>query len=415
MKKLFFAVLAAALVTGAVSFAQEASVAGGFEASGHAFVGTGWQKYNVNGGGLVAIDVNGTTAGPMGAYSTASRGGAVLTSPANNEDDFKFFADEVELDIAKTFGENIRLRADLDFGSSSLYSGPRFTNGGGAADESGILVEQAYATTNLALGNGVELLFGRFNAPFGFESVDVNENDTVSRSTIYRALRPRSFTGAKIYYSFSDLIDLNLFVANNGLTHDDGDIVDVNSDIPSAGFRLGFNWGEEGKQSHLGWTGAWGQDHGNFKNGWTFLADADWQWWATDSFALGGEAIYRQIDSRTPLIVNGKYLGGLLNLHYDFSDVWDGTLKYGYAHDVNGATPGVAAGFGTNVATTWGGAAQSLTGADQQIHEVALAGNYAITDAATLKLEGNVALLNPTGAANNRQVFGVVGGFAYAF
>lgn len=406
MKKLFFAVLAAALVTGAVSFAQEASVAGGFEASGHAVIGSGWQHFDVNGGGTVAQDVRGTTLGPIGSYSTAAR--------VTAEDEFKFFLDEVELDIAKTFGENIRLRADLDFGSSSLYSGPRFTNGGGVGDEAGILVEQAYATTNIAIGNGLELLLGRFNAPIGFESVDVSENDTISRSVVYRALRPVSFTGAKLYYSFSDLVDFNFFIANNGLTHDDGDVIEQNTDFPSLGGRFGFNWGEEGKQSHLGIVGAWGQDHGNFKNGFTMLGDADWQWWVTDSFALGGEGIYRQINTRGAGVLNSKYFGGLLNLHYDFSDVWDGTLKYGYAHDINGLAEvcriNVACVGGSGVAGT-----ASLTGADQQIHEFSLAGNYAITDGATLKLEGGYTFAQPAGAANTRHVIGVVGGFAYAF
>lgn len=405
MKKLLFSVLSVALLASGVVFAQEAYVAGGFEASGHTFAGAGWERFNTGGGSAVALDIRGNDPGAIGAYNDVTAG----TAGTSRSDYFNFFVDEVELDVAKTFGENIRLRADVDFGSSTLNSGARFFNGGGAGDEVGLLLEQAYATTNLAVGNGVELLLGRFNAPMGFESVDVGDNDTISRSVIYRALRPQSFTGAKIYYAFSDMVDFHMYLANNSLIHDDADVIGVNTDIPALGFRLAFNWGEEGKESHLGWNGAWGQDHANVKNGWSFLGDVDWQWWATDSFALGGEAIYRQVDTVTPGGINGKYYAGLLNLHYDFSDVWDGTLRYAYTHDVNGAANG-----GLALANSRGGT-QSLTGADQQLHELALAGNYAITDGATLKLEGGYTRLDPTGAGNGQNVFGVGGGFAYAF
>ncbi|MBI4224402.1 MAG: outer membrane beta-barrel protein [Deltaproteobacteria bacterium] len=368
-------------------------------------MGAGWQRHRVAGGGAVAQDIRSNDPGVIGAYADNTS----ATGATTRTDYFKFFVDEVELDLAKTFGENIRLRTDLDFGSTTLNSGSRFNNAGGSTDEAGILVEQAYATTNLAVGNGVELLVGRFNAPMGFESVDVGDNDTISRSVVYRALRPISFTGAKLYYAFSDMVDFHFYLANNSLVHDAADVIGVDTDIPALGFRLGFNWGEEGRESHLGWNGAWGQDHANVKSGWSFLGDVDWQWWATDSFALGGEAIYRQVDTVTAGGINGKYFGGLLNLHYDFSDVWDGTLRYGYAHDINGA-----ANAGLALANTRAGT-QSLTGGDQQLHEMALAGNYAITDGATLKLEGGYTYIDPTGGANNQHVFGVGGGFAYAF
>lgn len=413
MKKILFSMLSVALLTSGVVLAQESYVAGGFEASGHTFVGAGWQRFDVNGAGNVVVrDVRGTLPGVIGGYAESVNGASGRT---NNEDYFKFFVDEVELDLAKTFGENIRLRTDLDFGSGTLNSGQRFGNAGTAGDDVGILVEQAYVTTNLAVGNGVELLLGRFNAPMGFESVDVGDNDTISRSVIFRALRPISFTGAKIYYGFSDMVDFHFYVTNSGLIHDDGDVISTDTDIPNVGFRLGFNWGEEGKESHLAWNGAWGNDHVGAKDGWSFLGGADWQWWATDSFALGGEAIYRQIDDTNTDgagELNGKYYGGLLNLHYDFSDVWDGTLRYAYAHDVNAV---LLAATGAEEVLNNVGAAQSLTGGDQQLHELALAGNYAITDGATLKLEGGYTRIDPTGAGNGQNVFGVGGGFAYAF
>mgnify|MGYP003342882864 CR=1 FL=1 len=45
-------------------------------------------------------------------------------------------------------------------------------------------LEQAYATANIPVGNGIEFMLGRFNTPIGFESVDVNENDTITTEEI---------------------------------------------------------------------------------------------------------------------------------------------------------------------------------------------------------------------------------------
>ncbi len=410
MKKSFIAVFAIALLASAVSFAAESSVAGGFEASGNVVAGAGWQRFKTTGAAVVTRDVNGNLPGPIGSNDTTA--GAV-----NKEDVFKFFVDQAELDVAKSFGENIRIRADLDFGSNTMNGGARFNNGAGPGAAVGVLVEQAYATANLALGNGVEFLLGRFNAPIGFEKINIIYNDTISHSIVYRALRPNTFTGAKFYYAFSDMVDWHLYVVNTGLTNDMGDFVALKTDIPGAGTRIGFNWGEEGKKSTLGVSGAYGQDHtnpGNMKKHLSFLGDADWQWWVTDNFAFGGEAVYRQIDTRNTVAgqnrKNGKYFGALANFHYDFSDVWDGTLRFAWAKDVNGANA-----TGALVGGNFGGAAlQSLTGAKQSIYEFALAGNYAIADGAKLKLEGDYSLYKPTGASK-QQVFGFAAAFAYEF
>lgn len=385
-------------------------VVGGFEASGHIFAGAGWQHFDANGGqsigstaaGVASIaDINGNYPGIIGGY--ANTNGRV--TGLSQEDMFNFFLDEVELDIAKTFGENIRVRADFGFGSLASYSGPRFRALGANVD-----VEQAYATANLALGNGVELLLGRFDSPLGFEQNDVINNNVISRSIIYRAFRPHSHTGFRAFYAFSDSFDWMLWAANNPLAHDTGDLVILATDVPSAGTRFNFTWGDEGQESNIALGGAWGQDHANRKSAWSFLGDLSFTWWATDNFAIGGEGIWRQVDTTTAGGLNGKYYGGLLDLHYDFSDVWDGTLRYSYGHDVNGL---INAGVG--VVPSVGGAAQSLTGVDQQLHEFALGGSYAISDGAKLKVEGGYTYIDPTGAANAQQVFGVAGGFAYAF
>lgn len=402
MKKFAGAAVAALLFLAQGGFAQESVVAGGFEASGHTFVGVGWQKFKTSGAGsVIPNDVRGTLPGTIGAFSdTNTRAGG-----ADKEDVFMFFVDEIELDIAKTFGENVRVRTDLDFGAGSLNSGPRFVTGGGNA----VLVEQIYVTTNIPIGNGLELMVGRFNAPLGFEQVDVVANDTVSRSVIYRALRPTGFTGAKFYYPLNDMLSWQVYAANPGLVHD-GAVPFKTTDTPTVGSRFGFHWGDEGRQSHFGVNAVWGQDHADIEKAWSYLGDFDFQWWASDNFALGGEGIYRQINTTTAGENNGKYYGGLVNMHYDFSDVWDGTFRYAYGHDLDGATPA-----GALVIASHSGTAQSLTGADQQLHEMALAGNYAISEGAKFRLEGGYTFVKPAGNVGNQHTFGAAAGFAYEF
>ena len=392
MKKILIAVVALGLFAfiATAAHAQEEYVAGGFEAAGHVMTGLGYQHQNNKLPTEVEVDSDGiaTAAGPIGKYL-----GSV---PAATSDHFSFFVDSVELDLMKSFGENIRLRADVSFGRIA-------SSGLGTAN---IILEQAYATANIPLGNGIEFLVGRFDTPIGFESNDAAENYTISRSTIVRALRPGVTTGAKFYYAFSDLVDLHFYVVNS-LTQDS----DVKTaDVPSLGFRLGFNWGDEGSESTFGVSGLFGPESRVSNKHFTFAGDIDLNWWITESFALGLEGLYRRdnaVTATTGVVAgnNVTYYAGLLNLHYLFSDVWDGTLKYCFAKQTKP---------GTQVApNTW----QNLTGREQQMHEISLAGGYAVADGAKLKLEGRFDIVQPKGAGSTgtEYVYGGVMAFVYNF
>lgn len=450
MKKIFILALVAGLSVGSALMANgtgpapkavaptQEYVVGGFEASGHIFAGYGWQRFKTNGGlaitngSTVPFDIRGSYPGVLGEYyGTDPITSGAVPGGINREDFAKFFLDEIELDIAKTFGENIRVRGDFDFGSAQLFSGPRFnvnsigSNGAAAGDSTvGVVVEQAYVTANLGFGDGLELLLGRFNSPLGFESVDTIANDTISRSIIFRAIRPISYTGLKLYYRFNDTFDWAMWGANNPMIHDTGDtVIGAATDVPLAGTRFGFHWGEDSK-SYAAIGGAWGQDHPNVKNGWSWFGSADFNVWVTDDFRIGGEGIVRYIDTITPAVagaLNGKYLGGLANLHYNFSDVWDGTLRYSYVLD-----SGVAlANTGILVTPLNGAANQTLTGlggvfyaggaVGQQFHEFVLAANYVITEGAKLRLEGGYTIIDPAFPNNFQHVFGVAGAFGYEF
>lgn len=402
MKKLLAIVMTFA-VMGFAASAMAESTGGDFEITGHVNTGLGYQHMDSNAGTVTGS----TRANPgilWGEYIpsrfNAATGGISLGDPKGNV--FEFFVDEIELDIAKSFGENIRLRADLDFGN--LGVGSPVNNG--AWGTGSFNVEQGYVTLNIPVGNGMEFLLGRFNAPIGFEAVDRNDNDTFSHSSIYQyGIRPRNLTGMKFYYAFSDMIDWHIYIVNNLRDAIDGD----RSNIPSFGTRVGFTWGEEGKQSTVGISGAAGPDiRDDSKWGdWSYLADVDFNIWASDSFAIGGEGIFR-IDDTPKNTLKGKYIGGILNLHYVFNDVWDGTLKYAYLLDKRGG-----ANYGNNgVATTVAG---HKTVDQNQIHQIGLAGQYHITDGAKMQLEYRLDWTMPAGGRSKSITHGGVMSFAYEF
>ena len=384
MKKFIIAVLAVSVI-GMFSMTASAaeSVAGGFEASGHVMAGMGYQHQNNKPATEATFDDQYFSfAGPIGRY---------VNSAGPKEDHLEFFVDELELDLMKSFGENIRLRADIDFGR--FNSGSNLYVGGGAID-----LEQAYATANIPLGNGIEFMLGRFNVPIGFESVDASENDTISKSILIRSgIRPTNTTGLKFYYAFSDLVDLHFYLANR-LTRDN--MRAKINDIPSLGFRLGFNWGEQGNESTFGISAFFGPEHDvDSKKHFTMGTDLDLNWWVTESFALGLEGIFRKDNAVNAVAANMMTFGGLLNAKYLFSDVWDGTLKFAMANQ-NKANNGQWDFIGGGV--------------KQSVYEVSLAGNYAIADGAKLKLEGRGDILKPSGGGT-QYVYGGALAFAYDF
>lgn len=384
MKKLIVLVMALALV----SIATSARAEGDFEMSGHVNTGFGFQYRSASpfaafGGaftqeGMIPYDFN--------FYAAGSKAGKLTHTM-----DILGYVGEAELDITKTFGENIRLRTDLDFARVA-------SNSYGASVAN--MIEQAYATVNIPVGNGMEFLVGRFNAPMGFEAVDNNDNDLPFHTVIFNFLRPQNLTGIKFYYPFSDLIDLHVWIANNlmDVQKIDNGVVGMRQ-IPAFGLRLGFSWGEEGQESTVGISGAASPEarpvNYKTKGNWSYLADLDFNVWVNDVFAIGGEGIYRVDDAARIAKTgtgwkNNTYYAGLLNLHYVFSDVWDGTLRYTYANDKNG-TIGEGTGISTlqfaNAASQYHMfAGASALGYRLQNHQIDLGINYHITDGAKIMM-----------------------------
>lgn len=383
MKKLLVLAVAVLLV-GVAGNAM--AYEGDFEMSGHINTGLGWQY---NGKAFIS--------GQSGAFTEEGMvpvdfNVSATTLKRTNNTTWLFYVGDVELDIAKTFGENIRLRTDLDFlrvGSNGFYNGFQLNQ----------MIEQAYATVNIPVGYGLEFLVGRFNAPMGFEAVDNNDNDLPFHTLVYNFLRPQNLTGIKFYYPFSDLVDLHVWVANN--LRDVQAEVNQNGPLPAFGLRLGFTWGAEGQESTLGISGA-GSSEAGHKNAvvavydndkwgdWSYLGDVDFNVWVNDVFAIGGEAIFR-IDDAAKAWKNAGfaktkayYYGGLLNMHYVFSDVWDGTLRYTFVRDARGYSSLATVDFLAAASQYHRYAAASALGWTASFHQIDLGINYHITDGAKL-------------------------------
>ncbi len=390
MKKLALSamVIATALVgAGSLQAGDKGSAAGGLELSGNVDVVTGWQHDSKNSQGLLNSINDADNATLLGEGQLGDFRG----QGAAYRDTFNFYIDQVELDINKTFGENIRIRADLDFGRN--LSGSQRNTGG-----QNFNLEQGYVTANIPVGNGLEFLVGRFNAPIGLEAVDRANNIALSYTNLYRYVRPHNVTGMKLYYAFNDLFDWHIYAVNNlydqiGRTGVSAVAVPpaaVDTPIPSFGTRFGFTWGEKGKESTVGLSYAGGPEGGaigiNAMRHFTNIADLDFSFHATDNFIIAGEGIFRQdniggacvpggINSAAVNTRNCRAFGGNLLLAYNFSETWGMYFRYDYLYDRSGNYINPA-----NMAAT-------ATKLSRQIHDFSLGASYQITEGAKMKME----------------------------
>lgn len=393
MKKLTLAVSLLALSISLPAQAAE-SVAGGLEFSGNASILTGWQHDDSK-----AIPT-------LGGEFALIRG---LRAP--NRDTFNFYVDQIELDLEKSFGEKIRLRVDLDFGR--LLSGSGRSTAEVVGLPANFIIEQAYVTLGIL---GGEFLIGRFNAPVGYYVVDRAFNPTISFSTIYQQLTPTNVTGAKMYWAFGDNLDLQVYIMNNMfdclftpgcLVGPSVSGISGDSAIPSWGMRFGFNWGEDDMASTVGLSYLGGPEQPGNNAHLTHLLDLDLAIKLTESLLIAGEGIYFQ-NNNLPGVLgpNAKYMGGLLVLDWQATDIWDIFFSFGYTNDLQGF----------------------VTGADMAVWNFVLGFGYQITDGAKFKMEyradifdyaaalGTQALVAPVaGASTTSLSHGVAGEFAYTF
>jgi len=371
MRKLLATAVIVATVLGAANVrAEEGS---GLEISGNVTNVVGWQR----------------GAKSLPAANNIGILGDGLLAPTNKKNDFGFFNDQVELDLAKSFGENIRARADLDFSAHRTTANA---------------VEQAYVTANIPAGNGWELLVGRFNSGIGLDPIDRNELSTVSFSNVHRTLLPHNLTGARLGYNFSEATRAEFFVVNNLRDGAPGNTTDTA--IPGLGLNVVYSWGEEGNNSWVKLNAA-ASPETTARKPWSAVADLSASLAVNEALKVGLEGVYRQDGV---LVTNdSRFFGGQAKGTYAFSDVWDGTLRYSIVHARQGSVTSA------NTLAGVGGTGFGI-GSGGTLHQISLATGYSIADGARFVLEGNVDMQKARGSGTTTSyAMGVAGMFAYSF
>jgi hypothetical protein len=300
----------------------------------------------------------------IAAYQNDSADAANMTAGGITQGDFAwaatpsthhfgFVVDQAELDVENEFGENIMARFDVDFWDVSAGTG--------------VWLEQGYVTANIAIGNGMEFLMGLFNSPTGLESIDRWENVFSTYTPGFMYLRPWHVLGAKIYYEFNDVWNMDLAALNNM----NDVVVDAGSDYPSGLFRLGAKWDESFVNLAVGYGPelADNSDADLFGNFWGQVA-------LSDNWDLGFEVMYRAT------MVDGggdSQAAGAAQLYAvcEVNDVWtvQGRLAaYDELVDATGDGASTTGGW-------WNASAEGL------VYSGTFGATYTITDGAKMKLE----------------------------
>lgn len=378
MKKLFITGVIAAL---AISSAAQAEL----RVSGNVTTGVGYQHDDRDAAVSLAAG-NGAGGLTQGDYRW---------TPTANADHFGFFVNQAEIDVENEFGENIMARFDVDFIDL------------GSPSATAVLLEQAYVTANLGIGNGMEFLIGKFNAPIGFESVDRWENTFATYTPGWQFMMPKQVMGAKLYYEFNDHWNMDLAIVNslnNTLTG--------NSAMPSGLLRVGVQWGDEDRQSYVHLAGGVGPEHNTAAGQLSQNAHLDYLGVIWGNFAIGDywdigwEAIYRQTNAMAGG-ANQKAMAGQLFVVYQPSDVWTVQARGAAFWEINAAN----ARGGSGASTTGG----TWSGFEGMTYSGTLGATYQITDGAQMKLEYRFDYASTAGATANADFHTGVAEFAYSF
>ncbi|MDQ6954846.1 MAG: outer membrane beta-barrel protein [Mariprofundaceae bacterium] len=223
--------------------------------------------------------------------STNAQAGATSTG---------FGLDQIELDVEYSEG-NVGMRFDLQ------------SSGQGFATDA---IEQGYVYVNFSgVGDdGTTFMFGKFNAPIGWELLDAPDMYQFSHALVFNEGLPTNLTGASLAATFG-MFDANIYYA---------DQVDTNgtttTGIHSTGLRFGISplEGANIGISYLNTT-----NPGNVAD---ITLDIDFTYDAIDNLLIGGE--YNQVKSAG--ITSGGYFG---TVHYDFTEQVGLTYRYGTFDD----------------------------------------------------------------------------------
>lgn len=210
-----------------------------------------------------------------------------------------FGLDQVEVDIIRETDQGIVLRTDLE------------TQGDQIGD-----VEQGFLLYRPAFINGLDILFGKFNAPMGFEALDAPDMYQYSHSLLFNQL-PTNFTGLELGYSINETMSILAWVTNGW------DVNYDNNEVRSFGGRTNASFGA----LSLGLSGVTGLED-NDQLFPTSLADLDLSFTGMENLLIGGELLYGKRSSRSVSSNKTEWKGAMVMGNYQVNEWLAATLRF---------------------------------------------------------------------------------------
>ncbi|MBK6766244.1 MAG: outer membrane beta-barrel protein [bacterium] len=236
----------------------------------------------------------------------------------------RFSLDQVEVDLQKQIGEKGFVRADIEY-----------VNGADPMNAIDYL-EQGYLQYNVAIEEKqLELMFGKFNAPIGYELLDPIDMYQYSHSEVFTYGLPTDLTGLKGYMSFCEKIDAHAYIVNGWDNNAE------NNDAVTFGARLGVKPCEK---IGLGLSAIAGPEAGGKDAKGRTVIDVDVTANLTEQLLLGGE-LNLGSESEAAMIDNkvedASWMGILVMGHYDFNETLGLTGRFGSFSDDMGIRTGL--------------------------------------------------------------------------
>ncbi len=232
-----------------------------------------------------------------------------------------FALDQVEIDLEKKLNDKLSLRADIEY-----------VNGvSGTFDN---MLEQGYVTYVID-PEGVDITFGKFNAPIGFELLDAPDMYQFSHALVFTYGLPTNLTGIMGAYTFNDQVDLVLYVVNGW----DNNTED--NDSKTIGGRVGIA-PMEGVSVGLSYIT--GSEVTNTADKRTVF-DIDATVTMIDKLTIGVELNFGDEDNAGDGVTDSEWTAFLLMGHYDFDDTYGVTVRYDSFDDEGGARLNDGDGF----------------------------------------------------------------------
>jgi len=253
-------------------------------------------------------------------------------------------------DVANGFsvgwaGVNASYTADPIGGTVGLRFGPSATlyHVGTTDAAFGLqFVKQAYATWKPL--DKLTLDFGKWDQPYGSEVADSQLNMNYTRSVLFWFLQPIWFTGLRVDYAPTDMVDVKVFAANgwnNSLAITAGKTFGAQLMLKPADqaiFYLGYVGGPQQPDVAVGGTAAMPMlvnvagAPSNWRHMIDFVADIN----PTKELRFLFNFDYRTEDNAPTLAgpaATASIYGGNLVIRYSFSDAFYASLRGEYYHD----------------------------------------------------------------------------------